>query len=162
EIKYVHPCGEHLVCATYNKKSDDTNAVVAVDTRTGQKVTWSTQPPYGEFSDDPYWSVYAQSMVYGDGSFPPQLSCSGTGIRVLNPSTGATIRMLEDGKQSCGAVLVAGAGRYLAVRTVHVSIPSGAVSLHVSLVDLTTGKQTDPLDTHSKEGPVAVAVSGTT
>jgi hypothetical protein len=161
EIKYVHPCGEHLVCATYNKKSDDTNAVIAVDTRTGQKVTWTSQPPYGEFSDDPYWSVYARSMVYGDGGFPPQLGCSGTGLRVLNPGTGATVRTLA-GDQRCSATLVAGAGRYLAVRTVHVNLTSSSTAWQVSLLDLTTGKQTDALDTHNKELPVAVAVSGTT
>ncbi len=162
EIKYVHPCGEHLVCMTYNKKSDDTNAVVAVDTRTGQKVSWTTQPPYGDFSDDPYWSVQAQSMLYGDGGFPPEIGCSGTGIRVLNPGTGASVRALVDQARACGATLVAGAGRYVALRTIHVSIPSGATAWQVSLVDLTTGKQTDPLDTRNKELPVAVAVSGTT
>jgi len=162
EIKYVHPCGEHLVCATYNKKSDDTNAVIAVDTRTGQKVAWSTQPPYGDFSDDPYWSVYAQAMVYGDGGFPPQLGCSGTGLRVLNPATGASVRTLAEDQHGCGATLVAAAGRYLAVRTVHVSISTSSTAWQVSLVDLTTGKQSDALDTHNKELPVAVAVSGTT
>src|SRR5207247_9088990 len=49
EIKYVHPCGAQLVCATYQKKSDDTKALLVVNTRTGQKVTWTRHPPFGDF-----------------------------------------------------------------------------------------------------------------
>jgi hypothetical protein len=163
EIQYVHPCNERLVCVTYQKKSDDTKAIIAVDTRTGQKVTWQRQPPYGEFSEDPYWLVQGGLMVYGEGSFPPQLHCRRTGIEVLNPTTGETLHALAESKAGCGDSLVGAASRYVVMSTIHVNTGNGKTSVQVSLVDVTTGKQTDRLDAGPADKPLdKVAVLGTT
>ena len=165
EIDYVHPCGEHLVCATYTKKSDDTKAVFAIDTTTGKRLTWSSAPPYGDFSTDPYWLVLGSQMLYGEGSFPPHLGCGDTGLLVLNPTTGATVRSLVQAtSRACSAMTEAGGGRYVAIRGLSVGVPSGAITWNVSVVDLSTGKQTDGLSLGSGDNPPPdlVAVSGTT
>jgi hypothetical protein len=160
EIDYVHPCGEHVVCATYTKKSDDTKAILAVDTATGKRLTWASPPPYGDFSNDPYWSVYDGLMLYGDSAFPPKLDCRGTGITVLKPETGAAVRSIAGDGGTCGAFVIAASGRVAAVQSIKVS--GASTSWQVSLVDITTGKQTDGLDTGSSNDQPVVAVSGTT
>jgi molecular chaperone HscA len=161
-LDYVHPCGEHVVCATYDKKTDDTKAIVAVDTTTGKRLTWASPPPYGDFSDDPYWSVHANLMLYGGGDFPPDFDCRDTGIAVLKPDTGASVRSIVDSTRGCSGSVVAAAGRYLAMRSLKIGL-GGSSSWQLSIVDITTGKQTDGLDTGtSKDLPVGVAVSGTT
>src|SRR6266545_1667182 len=163
EIEYVHPCNERLVCVTYQKKSDDTKAIMVVDTRTGQKVTWSRQPAYGEFSEDPYWLVQGGLMVYGEGSFPPTLMCRRTGIEVLNPTTGETLHTLAEGKQACGDSVVGSAGKYVVMSSIHVDVNTSRTTIQVSLVDVTTGKQSDRLDAGPGDKQLdGVAVLGTT
>jgi hypothetical protein len=163
EMDYVHPCGEHVVCATYDVKSSDTKAIVAVDTTTGKKLSWATPPAYGDSSDDPYWSVHANLMLYGGGDFPPSFDCRDTGISVLKPDTGAMVRSIVDVAQACSGSVVAASGKYLALRSVKVNYANASSSWQVSIVDITTGRQTDGLDTGTgKDLPVGVAVSGTT
>ncbi len=163
ELDYVHPCGEHLVCATYTKKSDDSKAILAVNTTTGQRATWTSTPSYGDSATDPYWLVAGGQMLYGDGSFPPHLSCGGTGLLILNPGTGATVRTLVANSRTCAPTVEAGGGRYLAVRGLSVGIPSGTITWNVSVIDLTTGKQTDGLGLGSGDSPPPdlVALTGT-
>ena len=163
EIKYVHPCGAQLVCATYQKKSDDTGAILVVDTRTGQKVTWTRQPAYGEFSEEPYWLVQGGLMVYGEGTFPPQLGCRRTGIEVLNSTTGELLHALAAAQLGCPDSLIGAAGKYVAMSSVHVDVNTSRTSWQVSLVDVSTGKQSDRLDVGPASGQVdGIAVLGTT
>jgi hypothetical protein len=164
EVKYVHPCAEHLVCVTYQKKSDDNPAVFAIETTTGKRINWASPPPFGDFSSDPYWLVLGNQMLYGEGSFPPQLGCRDTGLAVLDPNTGAATHELFPVKSACSAQAMAGAGRYVAVRNISVAVPSGRVSWQASVVDLSTGKQTDTMDlgASDKQVPEVLAVSGTT
>jgi outer membrane protein assembly factor BamB len=164
EIKYVHPCNERLVCVTYQKKSDDTNAVVALDVQTGQKVTWQRQPAYGDFADDPYWLLVNGRMIYGEGSFPPHLICRGTGLEVLDATSGQALHTLADVKAGCGDGLSGSDGKYLAMTTYKVNTGTDKVSVQLSLVDVGTGKRTDEIDIGPSEpGPVEeIAVLGTT
>lgn len=162
EVKYVHPCAEHMVCVAYQKKSDDNPAVFAIDTTTGKRVNWTSPPPFGDFSSEPYWLVLGGQMLYGEGSFPPQLGCRDTGLAVLNPNTGAAIQNLFPVKSACSAQAMAGAGRFVAIRNISVAIPSGQVSWKASVVDLSTGKQTDAMDlgANGNQVPDVLAVSG--
>ncbi len=163
EIQFVHPCNERLVCATYQKKSDDTHAILVVDIRTGQRVTWTHQPAYGDFSDDPYWLVQGGLMVYGEGSFPPQLRCGGTGIAVLDATSGAPLHTLADPKGACVEMVLGVAGRYLLLSNIRVDISNGRTTWQVSLADVTTGKRTDRLDVGPGDKQIdGVAVLGTT
>jgi hypothetical protein len=162
EIKYVHPCNERLVCVTYQKKSDDNHAIVAIDTRTGQKVAWQRQPPYGDFADEPYWLLVSGHMIYGEGSFPPHLICRGTGIEVLNATSGETLHLLAEVKPGCGDGLVGADGKYLAMTAYRVNTGTGKVSVQLSLVDVNTGKRTDEVDIGPSDQPIeTVAVLGT-
>jgi hypothetical protein len=163
EIQYVHPCNERLVCVTYQKKSDDNKAILVVDTRTGQKVTWSRQPAYGEFSEDPYWLVQGGLMVYGEGSFPPELNCRKTGIEVLDSTSGAALHPLAGAAAGCGDGVIGAAGRYVVMSTIHVNVSTSQTTVQVSLVDVTTGKRTDRLDVGPGDKQIdGVAVLGTT
>src|SRR5206468_9755223 len=77
EIKYVHPCGQHVVCVAYNRQSTDTQVVMGVDTQSGKRLDWTKMPTeqFGDFSTDPFWLVLASSTVFGESSFPPQIGC---------------------------------------------------------------------------------------
>jgi hypothetical protein len=163
EIQYLHPCGEHLVCVVY--ESGGLKKMFAFDARNGNRITWATPPPYGDSATDPYWLVLGGQMLYGDGTFPPNLGCGGTGLLILDPLTGATHRALvEPTTKACAPQVAAGGGRYLAVRDLSVAIPSGKISWQVALIDVMTGKRTGPLDLGTGETPPTdvVAVSGTT
>ncbi|TML33762.1 MAG: hypothetical protein E6G35_00140 [Actinobacteria bacterium] len=164
EIKYVHPCAEHLVCVAYQSRSTDTQSIFAVDTTTGRRINWTSPPPYGDTATDPYWLVLGNRMLYGDGTFPPHLSCGDTGLLILDPNTGAATQNLVGSAKTCSAQVQAGAGRYLAVRDLKVAVPSGTVTWQVSVIDVSTGKRTDGLDLGTGDNPPAdlVAISGTT
>jgi hypothetical protein len=146
EIKHVHPCGDHLVCVAYKKNATDTGAVVAVDTRNGSRLDWSGMPKelFGDSSTELYWLVLAGATVYGESAFKPQLGCDRTGIEVVAPNTGATTRVLAAPGRFGSYLVIGGAGRYLAVRTV--AVHGGSSVWQVSLQDLTTGKRSAPVD----------------
>jgi molecular chaperone HscA len=146
EIKHVHPCGDHLVCVAYKKNATDTEAVVAVDTRNGTRLDWSGMPKeqFGDSSTELYWLVLAGATVYGESAFPPQLGCEKTGIEVVAPNTGAATQVLAAPGRFGSYVVIGGAGRYLAVRTV--GVRGGSTVWQVSLQDLTTGKRSGTLD----------------
>ena len=57
---------------------------------------------------------------------------------------------------------MAGSGHYVAIRNISVAIPSGTVSWKASVIDLSTGKQTDTMDlgASDKQVPDVLAVSG--
>ena len=126
-------------------------------------MTWNRQPAYGDFSEHPYWLAQGGLMVYGEGSFPPELGCRGTGIEVLNSATGELLHGLSAPASGCGDSLIGAAGKYLAMSTVHVNVANSKPSWQVSLVDASTGKQSDRMDVGPAEVAIdGVAVAGTT
>lgn len=160
-VTYVHPCGDHLVCVTYDKQTTDTKAVVAVDTRTGKRSDWDKMPAaqFGDFSDEPRWLVLGGAVVYGESSFPPQIESRDTGIEVVDASNGATVRSLASAASTQSATLIGASGRYAVVRTV--GLNGSTTVWRVSLVDLTTGKQTGTLDVGNGESlPQQAATAG--
>ncbi len=142
EIKYVHPCGEHLVCVAYTRNASGNPAVVAVNTQTGQRLDWTKMPAaqFGEHSTDLYWLVLGKAAVYGEATFPPQLGSDKTGLEVVDPNSGATIQSLAAPGSFGSYVVIGGSGRYVAIRT------RGSSGWQVSLQDLTTGKRSATLD----------------
>jgi hypothetical protein len=148
-IKYVHPCGDHLVCVAYTKKSGGTPVAVAIDTRTGQRLNWTKMPAdrFGDSSTELYWLVLAGAMVYGESGFPAQIGCDKTGLDVVDPGNGTISRSLVESERFCSALAIGGAGRYLAVRSV--GLKGSTTVWQMSLLDLTTGKQSATLDVGS-------------
>ncbi len=146
KVNYVHPCGDHLVCVSYDKQTTDTKSVVAVDTRDGKRLDWSKMPAaqFGDFSTDPFWLVLGGGAVYGESSFPPQIGCESTGIEVVDATNGATVLSLADPGRTRSTTVIGAAGRYAVLRSV--TVRGSTTVWQVSLLDLTTGKRSATLD----------------
>jgi hypothetical protein len=153
DVRYVHPCGEHLVCAGYDRHPSGTSAVVGIDTRTGQWLEWNKMPAaqFGGSSTKPSWLVLDSKVVYGASSFPPQISCQDTGIEVVDATNGATVRTLASPAKTSSATVIGAAGRYVAVRTV--GVHGTETVWRIALLDLVTGRQTAPMDIGSGDHP---------
>ncbi len=163
DVTYVHPCGEHLVCVTYDKQAGGTKEVVAIDTRTGARLDWTKMPKeqFGDFSTEPFWLVLGGAAVYGESSFPPQLGCDGTGLAVVDPTNGATVRSLADPACKHSSTVIGAAGRYLVVRTVGLTGGGTKPVWQVSLQDVTTGRQSATLDVGDTGGDHLPELAGT-
>jgi hypothetical protein len=153
-VGYVHPCGEHLVCVEY-QTSRSVEAVFSIDTRTGKQTNWASQQQV-EFGDDPYWAVYTGGLVYGDGTFPPEIVGRNIGLTVVNPTDGTVVRTLDN-----GATLVGGSGKYALLSTTSLGA-SDKLEWGLAVWDVTTGAHFPAFDVGvNDEGIGPAAVSGT-